>query len=82
MPKQETKLVKLTIDDVTYEVPEGMNILYVVALGYAAETPMWEDGKAGELKYYLDAEVNAEYKERMARLLGYCYPDESIFYIE
>ena len=36
------------------EVPEGMNILYVVALGYAAETPMWEDGKAGELKYYLD----------------------------
>ena len=35
-----------------------------------------------ELKYYLDAEVNAEYKERMARLLGYCYPDETIFYIE
>lgn len=35
-----------------------------------------------ELKYYLDAEINTEYKERMARLLGYCYPDESIFYIE
>ena len=34
------------------------------------------------LKYYLDAEVNAEYKERMARFLGYCYPDETIFYIE
>jgi len=27
MPKQETKLVKLTIDDVTYEVPEGMNLV-------------------------------------------------------
>ena len=35
-----------------------------------------------ELKYYLDAKVDDEYKERMARLLGYCFPDESIFYIE
>lgn len=35
-----------------------------------------------EIKYYLEAEVDAEYKERMARLLGYCFPDETIFYIE
>lgn len=35
-----------------------------------------------ELKYYIDAEIDAKYKERMARLLGYCYPDEIIYYIE
>ena len=35
-----------------------------------------------ELQYYLDSEVNDAYKERMARLLGYCYPDEIIYYIE
>lgn len=35
-----------------------------------------------ELKYYIDADIDNEYKERMARLLGYCYPDEIIYYIE
>ena len=35
-----------------------------------------------ELKYYIDAKIDDEYKERMARLLGYCYPDEIIYYIE
>ena len=35
-----------------------------------------------ELKYYINAEIDAKYKERMARLLGYCYPDEVIYYIE
>ena len=35
-----------------------------------------------ELKYYVNAEVNDEYKEKMARLLGYCYPDEIIYYVE
>jgi hypothetical protein len=35
-----------------------------------------------ELKYYVNCEIDAGYKERMARLFGYCYPDESIYYIE
>ena len=35
-----------------------------------------------ELKYYINTEVDDEYKERMARLLGYCYPDETIYYIK
>ena len=35
-----------------------------------------------ELNYYLGAEIDDDYKERMARLIGYCYPDEIIFYIE
>ena len=35
-----------------------------------------------ELKYYINAEVDDEYKERMARLMGYCFPDETIYYVE
>lgn len=35
-----------------------------------------------ELKYYINTEVDDEYKERMARLMGYCFPDETIYYIE
>ena len=35
-----------------------------------------------ELKYYVQTQIDDEYKERMARLLGYCYPDEIIYYIE
>ena len=35
-----------------------------------------------ELKYYINTEIDDEYKERMARLLGYCFPDELIYYVE
>lgn len=35
-----------------------------------------------ELKYYINTEVDDAYKERMARLFGYCYPDEIIYYVE
>lgn len=35
-----------------------------------------------ELKYYVNTEIDDEYKERMARLLGYCFPDEFIYYVE
>ena len=35
-----------------------------------------------ELKYYLNTEVDDQYKERMARLIGYCFPDEIIYYVE
>ena len=35
-----------------------------------------------ELKYYINTEIDDEYKERMARLFGYCYPDEIIYYIK
>ncbi len=35
-----------------------------------------------ELKYYINTEIDDEYKERMARLLGYCFPDELIYYLE
>lgn len=35
-----------------------------------------------ELEYYINAEIDDEYRERMARLLGYCYPDEVIYYID
>lgn len=35
-----------------------------------------------ELKYYINTEIDDAYKERMARILGYCYPDEIIYYIE
>ena len=35
-----------------------------------------------ELEYYIKAEIDDEYRERMARLLGYCYPDEIIYYID
>ena len=34
------------------------------------------------LKYYINTEVDDAYKERMARLMGYCFPDETIFYVE
>lgn len=52
------------------------------------ENELWQkkyDNKikeVDELQYYLNSEVNDAYKERMARLLGYCYPDEIIYYIE
>lgn len=35
-----------------------------------------------ELKYYINTEVDDEYKEKMARLLGYYFPDETIYYVE
>ena len=35
-----------------------------------------------ELQYYLDAEVDDEYKESMARKQGYYYPDEIIYFVE
>ena len=35
-----------------------------------------------ELKYYLNTQIDDEYKERMARLMGYCFPDEFIYYVE
>ena len=35
-----------------------------------------------ELKYYINTAIDDEYKERMARLLGYCFPDEFIYYVE
>ena len=35
-----------------------------------------------ELKYYINTEIDDEYKEKMARLLGYYFPDETIYYIE
>lgn len=35
-----------------------------------------------ELKYYINTEVDDEYKERMARLMGYYFPDETIYYVE
>ena len=38
--------------------------------------------EVNELKYYLSSEVDDEYKERMARIMGYCFPDEIIYYVE
>jgi hypothetical protein len=38
--------------------------------------------KVEELKYYVNTEMDDEYKERMARLMGYCFPDENIYYVE
>ena len=35
-----------------------------------------------ELKYYINAPIDDEYKEKMARLLGYCFPDEIIYFVE
>lgn len=35
-----------------------------------------------ELKYYINTEIDDEYRERMARLMGYCFPDETIYYGE
>lgn len=35
-----------------------------------------------ELQYYIDSEVNDEYKEKMARKMGYFYPDEIIYFVE
>ena len=34
------------------------------------------------LQHYIDSEVDDEYKERMARKMGYCYPDEIIYFVE
>ena len=33
-----------------------------------------------KMNIYLESEVDKEYKEEMARLLGYCYPEEIIYY--
>lgn len=35
-----------------------------------------------EIQHYIDSEVDDEYKERMARKKGYCYPDEIIYFVE
>lgn len=35
-----------------------------------------------ELKYYINTEIDDEYREKMARLLGYYFPDETIYYVE
>ncbi len=35
-----------------------------------------------ELNFYLNADVDEQYKERIARLWGYYYPDETIYYIK
>jgi hypothetical protein len=35
-----------------------------------------------ELEYLLNSEINREYKERMARFMGFCYPDETVYYFE
>ena len=35
-----------------------------------------------EIEHYLKSDVDSEYKELMARLLGYCYPDEIVYYID
>ncbi len=35
-----------------------------------------------ELKYYINTDIDDEYRERMARVMGYCFPDETIYYIE
>ncbi len=35
-----------------------------------------------ELEYLLNSDINKEYKERMANLLGFCYPDETVYYFE
>ena len=35
-----------------------------------------------EINYNIHAKIDDEYKERMARLLGYCYPDEIIYFID
>lgn len=35
-----------------------------------------------ELEYLLNSDINKEYKERMARFLGFCYPDETVYYFE
>ena len=36
-------------------VPAGMDLIYVVALGYAAETVVLEEAKDGNINYYRDA---------------------------
>lgn len=38
--------------------------------------------KIDELKYYINTEIDDEYRERMARIMGYCFPDETIYYVE
>ena len=39
------------------ELPAGTGVIYVVALGYPAESPVSEDAAAGEpVRYYLDDE--------------------------
>lgn len=35
-----------------------------------------------EFNYYINSPIDEKYRERMARLLGYCYPDEIIYYID
>ncbi len=35
-----------------------------------------------ELRYYINAEPNEKYKEKMAKLIGYSYPEDVIYYIE
>lgn len=35
-----------------------------------------------EIEFYLETDIDRNYKEIMARLLGYCYPDEVVYYID
>ena len=58
---------------------------YIVIMQEIEKLEVTRDNKLleiDELKYYLNTQIDDEYKERMARLMGYCYPDETIYYIE
>jgi hypothetical protein len=58
---------------------------YIVIMQEVEKLEVARDNKLleiDELKYYINTEIDDKYKERMARLMGYCYPDETIYYIE
>ena len=41
-----------------------------------------KENQIEELNYFLEAEIDNEYKEKMAKIKGYCYPDETIQYVK
>ncbi|HCA34379.1 MAG TPA: nitroreductase [Lachnospiraceae bacterium] len=59
-------------------VPDNMDIHSVIALGYPAEDPVWEEKDSDSIKYYLDESGRLHVpKRRMNEILVTIHPDLS-----
>ena len=60
-------------------VPEGLSIHTMIALGYPAEDPVWEDKEGESIKYYLDEEKRIHVpKRRMGEIIIPITPEDAI----
>lgn len=61
-------------------VPQNLEIHSVVAVGYPAQEPVWEEKDSDSIRYYLDEDGRLHVpKRRMGEILVTIYPDLSDF---